>query len=196
MANDGDPLSEELLRSFGAVYKGLRQWVRSHMGAEPGMTIGRAGLLLGLLERDEPVSMSALGAARDLTPRSMTVLVGGLEKEGLVRRARHADDRRITLVSLTPAGRALASQQLLPAGKEAAALFDELSEHDRTELLRLLSEVARHLQRHGIDTPLPPTAARNTARATGNHHETTDEEMQDDPAAGERPHRSDLADSL
>ena len=160
MTNDGDLLAEELLRSFGAVYKGLRQWVRSHVGAEPGMTVGRAGLLLGLLERDEPVSMSALGAAHDQTPRSMTVLVDGLEREGLVRRTRHADDRRVTLVSLTPPGRALASRQLIPAWKEAAALFGELSEHDRTELLRLLSEVARHLQLRGIDTPLPPARGR------------------------------------
>jgi DNA-binding MarR family transcriptional regulator len=134
------------------------------MGAEPGMTTGRAGLLLGLLERDEPVSMTALGAAHDLTPRSMTVLVHGLEKEGLVRRARHPDDRRVTLVSLTPAGRTLASQQLIPAWQQAAALFGELSEHDRTELLRLLHEVARNLELHGIDAPLPPARARNAAR--------------------------------
>jgi len=82
MTDDRDPLNEDLLRSFGAINKGLRQWVRSHMGAEPGMTIGRAGVLLGLLEQDDPVSMSTLGAAQDLTPRSMTVLVSGLEKEG------------------------------------------------------------------------------------------------------------------
>jgi DNA-binding MarR family transcriptional regulator len=160
MTDDRDPLNEDLLRSFGAINKGLRQWVRSHMGAEPGMTIGRAGVLLGLLERDEPVSMSTLGAAQDLTPRSMTVLISGLEKEGLVQRTRHPDDRRVTLVSLTPAGRALAAQQLLPAGQRAAALFGELSEHDRAELLRLLSEVARHLELHGINTPLLPAAAR------------------------------------
>jgi len=156
MTDDPDLLNEQLLRSFGAVYKGLRQWVRLHMAAGPGMTTGRAGLLLGLLERDEPVSMTALGAAHDQTPRSMTVLVDGLEREGLVRRTRHADDRRVTLVSLTPAGRALASQQLVPAWKEAAALFGELPERDRTELLRLLTEVARHLELRGIDTPLPP----------------------------------------
>jgi len=153
---DSDLLNEQLLRTFGAVNKGLRQWVRSHMGAEPGLTTGRAGLLLGLLERDEPASMSALGAARDLTPRAMTVLVSGLEKEGLVQRTRHPGDRRVTLVSLTPAGRAITSQQLLPAGQQAAALFGELPEHDRTELMRLLSEVARHLKLHGIETPLPP----------------------------------------
>jgi len=152
MVNDGDPLNEQLMRAFGTVSKGLRQWVRSHVGAEPGMTIGRAGVLLGLLEQNEPVSMSALGAAHDLTPRSMTVLVSGLEREGLVHRTRHAGDRRVTLLSLTPAGRAMASRQLLPAGRQAAALFDELPEDDRRELLRLLHEVTRHLKLHGVDT--------------------------------------------
>jgi DNA-binding MarR family transcriptional regulator len=169
MTDDGDALSEALLRSFGAVTKGLRQWVRVHMGAEPGMTVGRAGLLLGLLEQDQPVSMTALGAARDLTPRAMTVLVNGLEREGLVRRTRAADDGRVMLLSLTPAGRAIASGQLLPGGKRAAALFDELPEHDRAELLRLLGEVARHLELHGIDTPLMPAAARNVGRPRRGH---------------------------
>jgi DNA-binding MarR family transcriptional regulator len=154
MTDDGDLLNEDLLRSFGAVNQGLRQWVRSHIGAEHGMTIGRAGVLMGLLEQGEPVSMSRLGAAQDLTPRAMTVLISGLEKEGLVRRTRHPDDGRVTLVSLTAAGRSLAAQQLLPAGQQAAALFDDLSEQDRSELLRLLGEVIRHLQLRGIETPL------------------------------------------
>jgi DNA-binding MarR family transcriptional regulator len=164
------------MRSFGALSKGLRQWVRSHMGAGPGMTIGRAGVLLGLLERHEPVSMTALGTAQDLTPRAMTVLISGLEKEGLVRRARHPDDGRVTLVSLTPAGRAVAAQQLLPAGKKAAALFGELSDYDRTELLRLLGEVLKHLKLHGIDTPIPLRADQDATRVTssppGTHQES------------------------
>jgi len=161
MTDDDDALSEALLRSFGAVNKGLRQWVRTHMGAQPGMTVGRAGLLLGLLEQDQPVSMTALGTARDLTPRAMTVLVHGLEKEGLVRRTQDPGDRRVILLSLTPAGRDVAFQRLLPGGRQAAALFGELSEHDRTELLRLLGEVARQLELHGIQMPLLPAAARN-----------------------------------
>ena len=156
MTDDDDTLNQQLMRAFGTVNKGLRQWVRSHIGAEPGMTIGRAGVLLGLLGRDEPLSMTALGAAQDLTPRSMTVLVSGLEKEGFVERTRHPGDGRVTLLSLTPAGRALAAHQLIPAGKRAAALFDELPEDDRRELLRLLTEVTRHLELHGIEPPLPP----------------------------------------
>ena len=147
---------EQLLRTFGAITKGLRQWVRSHMGVDPAITVGRAGVLLALLERDEPVSMSALGSARDLTPREMTVLASGLVRQGLVERSTDPHDRRISLLSLTPAGRAIAAEQLLPAGKQAAALFNELSGPDREELLRLLGEVATALERHGINVPLPP----------------------------------------
>ena len=156
MADAPEPLSEELLFAFGGITKGLRDWVRSRLGIEPGVTVGRAGLLLGLLERDEPVSMSAFGTAHDLTPRAMTVLVSGLEREGLVQRAPHPHDRRVTLLSLTSAGRAIATEQLLPARGEAASLFNDLSEHDRAELLRLLSEVSGHLARRGIETPAPP----------------------------------------
>jgi DNA-binding MarR family transcriptional regulator len=158
MIDDAHELNEDLLRSFGVITKALRQWVRSLMGADPTITLGRAGLLLGLLEQDEPIRMSTYGAAHDLTPRDMTVLTAGLEREGLVQRSRHPQDRRVTLLSLTPAGRAITSEQLAPAWRQAAALFDELSARDRKELLRLMREVARHLERHGIDVPLPPTS--------------------------------------
>ena len=157
LVEDSNGQGELLLRTFGAIAKGLRQWVRSHMGADPAITVGRAGLLLGLLERDEPVSMSALGAARDLTPREMTVLASGLEREGLVERSTDPLDRRVSLLALTPAGRAITKEQLLPAGEQAAALFNELPERDRGELLRLLRELANALERHGINVPLPPT---------------------------------------
>ncbi|MBV9448305.1 MAG: MarR family transcriptional regulator [Streptosporangiaceae bacterium] len=156
MPDAPEPLSEELLFAFGGISKGLREWVRSRLGIEPGVTVGRAGLLLGLLERGEPVSMSAFGAAHDLTPRSMTVLVSGLEREGLIQRSAHPRDGRVTLLSLTAAGRAIATEQLVPARKEAAALFNDLSERDRAELLRLIREVDGHLARRGIETPTPP----------------------------------------
>ena len=156
MSSEVDPLSEELFRSFAVVSKGLRQWVRTVMAAEPNMTVGRAGVLLGLLGRDGPVSMSALGTAQDLTPRSMTVLVDGLEREGLVQRTMDPRDRRVTLLSLTPPGRVIATEQLRPARQAAAALFDGLSQGDRQDLLRLLGEVAGHLAEHGIEVPLHP----------------------------------------
>jgi hypothetical protein len=52
------------------------------MGADPAITVGRAGLLLGLLERDEPVSMSAL-ANNPHTARHRSDGSGGGESRAL-----------------------------------------------------------------------------------------------------------------
>lgn len=153
-----DPVSEDLLFAFGGLNKGLRSWVRACVAAAPGVTIGRADVMIGLMEKTAPVSMSTLGAAQDLSPRAMTVLVNGLEREGLIERTTDPADRRVSLISLTAAGRALAAEQLRPARNDAAALFTALPETDRAELLRLLHDVAAHLRDRGIDVPARPTS--------------------------------------
>jgi len=117
------------------------------------MTPGRVAVLLGLLGEDGPVSMATLGAAHDLSPRTMTVLIAGLEREGLVRRAADPGDRRVSLLSLTPAGRSLSTRHLVPAQKRAAVLFDDMPEEDRRELLRLLTATLTLLEPYGITAP-------------------------------------------
>lgn len=156
MADAVDPLNEELLFAFGGLIKGLRAWVRACVADAPGVTVGRAGVMLGLMEKAEPVSISAFGAAQDLTPRAMTVLVTGLEREGLIERTADPTDRRVSLISLTPVGRALAAEHLRPARDEAAGLFSALPEDDRAELLRLLRDLSGHLRARGIEVPARP----------------------------------------
>jgi DNA-binding MarR family transcriptional regulator len=138
---------------FGKLHKGLKQWVRSTLPTGGGMTVPRASLLLGLTFKREPSGMSELGEFLGMSPRNMTVLVDGLEKEGLVRRVGHRHDRRIKLVELTPAGRQVAKQELGPSQLAAAALFDDLTPGERAELLRLLAKVADSLRARGIEVP-------------------------------------------
>jgi DNA-binding MarR family transcriptional regulator len=118
-----------------------------------GMTVPRASLLLGLTLKSEPAGMSELGESLGMSPRNMTVLVDGLEKEGLVRRVSHRHDRRIKLVELTQAGRQVAEQELGPSQSAAAALFDDFTPEERGELLRLLEKVADSLRARGIEVP-------------------------------------------
>jgi DNA-binding MarR family transcriptional regulator len=151
-----DPISEDLLFAFGGINKGLRAWVRSCLADVPGITVGRAEVMLGLMGRSGPVSIGMLGAAHDLTPRAMTVLIAGLEREGLVQRSADPADKRVSLIELTPTGRAVASAQLRPARDSAAALFNDLSEEDRRQLLALVSDLSEHLRHRGIDVPTRP----------------------------------------
>jgi DNA-binding MarR family transcriptional regulator len=143
----------QLLAGFAHLRKGLRQWLLANMPAGGGMTVPRASLLLGLTLKSEPAGMSELGESLGMSPRNMTVLVDGLEKDGLVRRVSHPHDRRVKLVELTQAGRQVAEQELGPSQLAAAALFDQFTPEERDELLRLLEKVADSLRERGIAVP-------------------------------------------
>lgn len=61
---------------------------------------------LGLLAR-EPMSMRALAHRLAVDPPYVTLIAGDLERRGLLRRGVHPTDRRVKLLTITAAGRAL-----------------------------------------------------------------------------------------
>jgi DNA-binding MarR family transcriptional regulator len=71
-----------------------------------GLSAPRASALSVIVFRG-PVTMSRLAAAEQVRPPTVTRLVDGLERRGLVRRVSHVDDGRVQLVEATPAGRRL-----------------------------------------------------------------------------------------
>lgn len=143
----------ELLFALLKVSKAATQWTKSNIPTTGGMTVPRATVLVGLSVRTEPAGMSELGEFVGMSPRNMTVLIDGLEKENLVRRVPHERDRRITCVEITDAGREITQAQLGPSELTSAALFDDLATREQAELLRLLTKVADSLRARGIDIP-------------------------------------------
>lgn len=71
-----------------------------------GLTAPRASVLSVLVFRG-PVTMSALAEAEQVRPPTITRLIDGLERRGLVRRVSHAEDGRVQLVEATAAGKRL-----------------------------------------------------------------------------------------
>jgi len=76
---------------------------------------------------------------------NMTLVLDNLEKHGLVRRERDADDRRMVIISLTEAGRALISR-ILP--RQIAAIVEEMSVLTSEEQATL-GRVCRKLGKQG-----------------------------------------------
>lgn len=71
-----------------------------------GLSGPRASALSVIVFRG-PVTMSALAEAEQVRPPTITRLVAGLERRGLVRRVSDARDGRVQLVEATAAGRRL-----------------------------------------------------------------------------------------
>jgi DNA-binding MarR family transcriptional regulator len=93
-------------------------------------------LMLLYFSRAGSLPLGKMGARLQVHPASVTNLVDGLERAGLVVRAAHPSDRRKTLATITPAGRDVAESATAalhemrfgtaPLGDEALAEVTEI----------------------------------------------------------------------
>ena len=87
-------------------------------------------------------SMRELSDLLHVSPRTVTDLVDGLEGRGLVVRGSHPNDRRVTLLALTGAGRERLDRARATAEASGAAAIEGLSSSERATLRDLLRRVA------------------------------------------------------
>jgi DNA-binding MarR family transcriptional regulator len=127
---------ERLDEVFWSVARRLRHRTRETVSAF-GITAGQARAL-GELTRHGSLRLSALSERLRIAPRSGTEVVDALEERGLVERSPDPDDRRATLVGLTPRGARIAADVQAAQRAEADAFFGTLSPADRDALARIL----------------------------------------------------------
>ena len=136
-------LVDELLSVSGMLNRWLDSKVREH-----GLTHARVRLL-NALEHAGPLRMSEVGSGLGVTPRNVTALVDSLEADGLVARRPDPDDRRATLLELTPDGETACMHTLRTQHDAIAEIYGELSDGDQRELLRILGALRGILERRG-----------------------------------------------
>ncbi len=138
----GEPEDEETLaEAFWAVSRRLRH--RSHESVSPlGVTPAQARAI-GVLRRHGSLRISTLSEHLRIAPRSGTEVVDALQERGLVQRSPDPDDRRATLVTLSPAGEEVAEAVRRARAAEADQFFDRLSTEDRSQLARIISLLRR-----------------------------------------------------
>lgn len=115
--------------------------VHRHL-ADEGLSLSQFGVLEALLHLG-PLMQRQLSEKLLKSGGNMTMVVDNLEKRGLVRRDRQADDRRCMKVCLTEPGHQLISQ-IFPA--HVAAITEEMSilnELEQSELGRLCRRLGK-----------------------------------------------------
>ncbi|MFN8123324.1 MAG: MarR family transcriptional regulator [Thermoleophilia bacterium] len=84
----------------------------------------------------------ALGDRLGVTRPNITKLVDGLERQGLVERRPHPDDRRMVHAQLTPEGAAIASRALPGRVQRLEELWSQLDDEELEVLVGLLMRTA------------------------------------------------------
>ncbi len=100
------------------------------------MTLGQLAILEALLHLG-PMSQQRLAGKIMRSGSHVTTVLDHLERDGLVRRARRTDDRRIVDVSLTAAGRRRIGQVFPKHARRIAERFGALSPDEQETLGRL-----------------------------------------------------------
>ena len=110
--------------------------------AETGLSAARLSAL-SVVVFGGPVTLGQLAAAEQVSPPTMTRLVGAMEGDGLVRRSADVGDGRVSWISATAKGK-----RILAAGRERRiALFADTLRGVPRDELELLDEAGELLAR-------------------------------------------------
>lgn len=98
---------------------------------------------LATIDREGPLTLGELAAAEHVAPPTVTKVLGKLEDRGLVTRVGDEDDRRVSRVSTTPAGRSLLDADRRRRATWLAARLDELDDDERAAVVEALPVLER-----------------------------------------------------
>ncbi len=128
-----------LMRVASDVLEGLG----AHL-ARNGTSQGRF-LVLMLLDRacvSNGMLPSEIADKLGVTRATVTGLLDGLEKDDLISRQMHPEDRRAFCIELTTKGRAFLAELLPDHYRRVAGLMAHLSDEERRQLVALLAKVS------------------------------------------------------
>ncbi|QRO87490.1 MarR family winged helix-turn-helix transcriptional regulator [Kytococcus sedentarius] len=126
--------------ALGEVFLSTSRRLRHHIArslAPTGMVPHHARALR-IVDRDGPMRLGELAAALHVVPRSVTDVVDALADAGWVTRTPDPVDRRATVITTTPAGRARAREVEQVRRAAGDDFFASLPAADRATLRHIL----------------------------------------------------------
>src|SRR5579859_5361682 len=113
-----------------------------------GLTARQALILLSC-DLGEAGTLAELAELYGLEPSSITRLVDRLEKKRLMERRRSREDRRKTILSLTPRGKAALQRAVRIAAPIAIATWQGVTEKERKTLTTVIQKVLDNVKKMG-----------------------------------------------
>jgi DNA-binding MarR family transcriptional regulator len=98
---------------------------------------------LATVAREERVTLTDLAAMEKVTPPMATKLANALEERGLVSRVACAEDKRVTRLELTKAGRAMLDRSHSRRNAWLARKLADLTEDERIAIAESIAVIER-----------------------------------------------------
>lgn len=163
-------LEIRILRSLRRIIQAVdihsRKLVQQHDITSPQL------VTLLCVAQEGPITPSAIAARIHLSSATVVGILNRLESRGLILRVRDSQDRRLVHVSITKAGRELASAAPSPLQDTFAEALRRLPEPERVAIAASLERIVDLMQAREIDAApvletgdlLPPVADNKSAQ--------------------------------
>lgn len=142
-ADAREQVAEELHSAVGELMRAQRR-LRSSDPRRPGAIPYAQVRALILLDAEGEATAGELARATDLTPGSVTAMLDQLEGQGIVARRRSERDRRLVVVTLTPAGAELLARKRAAwrrGWEEAVTDLSDQQLRDAADVIRRVAEM-------------------------------------------------------
>jgi len=126
------------LRDFSRVY--TQQIMEGNIPMKCDLKLSQLKALYAFRDKD-CITMKEFAMNLGVKFPNMTMIVDGLEHEGIVERERGHEDRRKVFVTLTDRGKEIRNGFLEQRSKIAEEIFGNITEHERELLLTSLNNV-------------------------------------------------------
>jgi DNA-binding MarR family transcriptional regulator len=121
--------------------------VHARQAAAARVDISQPGLvLLRRLQEEGPMSLGELARVTDMDPAATGRQVRQLEADGLVAKGTLPEDRRVTVVQVTPRGNEVRRRLAEVGGRHMEDVLGRWSSRDRVALARLLHRLVDDLR--------------------------------------------------
>lgn len=153
MADESDTIDDDLLLAIQRLGRlmGSRQ-VSSRIADAAGAQVSQQSVqILRALLRDGELPIAGLATAAHMDISAVSRQLRPLEDGGMVRRAAAAEDGRVALVRLTPAGRKVARKIREVGLRHLADSLSGWNDKDRARLAELMGRLVDDLQRTDIE---------------------------------------------
>jgi DNA-binding MarR family transcriptional regulator len=143
------PYEQRVLRALRQVIRGVdlhSRWMLSQY-----QITGPQLITLLTIEREAPVTASAIASHILLSPSTVIGILDRLETKGLVQRDRDLKDRRMIWISLTEQGKIVASNAPSPLQDTLAEAIVELPESEVLKIVESLERIVELMQTHNVE---------------------------------------------
>lgn len=140
MPEPESPILSPFTLSLDSLFRTFRR-LSTEVAEQSGLTIHQM-VVLGNLWGRGACTMTDLKQELQVTTGAVTGLVDRLERLGLVTRVPSREDRRVTLLELTPAGREAATSGLTAWENRLAVWLSGMPAEDRSRVVPLLQALS------------------------------------------------------